>query len=236
MNSVFVSYSRRDKRVAALVAQKLRQRGVNVWIDDQNIAPGADIVSTIRAGLDAADAVVLVLGEAEQGDTWAKREAALVLSQKSKKLIPVLASQRADVPYIIRHLSWVDMSDPATAEVKAEKLAVFLSNATEEVESSLSARSESNQVFSEALHHEIAMYDKRRDLTNARLMALITATAAFAVAAVFIALLLPDSDRILQYASMLFAGVVAGMLGSETVSKLTDFFAHRTRSKSGGME
>ena len=177
MPQVFISYSHRDKQVARLIAQKLEARDVGVWIDEQDLKPGADIASSIRAGLEHSDTIVLILGAAEYGDSWAKREAALALSQKHKRLIPVLASRDADVPYIIRHLNQVDLSDPARAEASAEKLALFLSQPWDGAEGIGSARSDTAQVVTEALHEEIVAYAADRATANIRIIAGATATA-----------------------------------------------------------
>jgi TIR domain len=53
---VFISYSRRDK-LAADVAEELRQQGFDVWLDTESI-PGAVGISR---GIKAADAVVLLM-------------------------------------------------------------------------------------------------------------------------------------------------------------------------------
>jgi hypothetical protein len=57
---VFLSYSRRDFYFAESLAHELRQRGVAVWLDVNDLAPGGDWLEQIVTALDAAPCLVLV--------------------------------------------------------------------------------------------------------------------------------------------------------------------------------
>ena len=37
----FISYSREDKKLQERVVRELRERGVNVWVDIENLIPGS---------------------------------------------------------------------------------------------------------------------------------------------------------------------------------------------------
>ncbi|WP_189168587.1 toll/interleukin-1 receptor domain-containing protein [Pilimelia anulata] len=61
---VFVSYSRHQFHAAEHLAAVLAAAGHDVWLDVQRLGPGDDWAAAIEAGVDAADAVVLLASPA----------------------------------------------------------------------------------------------------------------------------------------------------------------------------
>lgn len=57
---VFVSHSSHDKPAVLALAEALRQRGFDPWVDKWQIVPGQDIVARINAGLAVAEAGLIV--------------------------------------------------------------------------------------------------------------------------------------------------------------------------------
>ena len=49
---VFLSHSAKDKAVVRAVAERLREDGLRVWLDDWEIGPGDSISAKIEDGLD----------------------------------------------------------------------------------------------------------------------------------------------------------------------------------------
>ena len=92
---VFVSYSRAESAFAEKLAQDLRAIGLHVWLDQAEIAPGADVVATINRGLAGAQWLVVVLTPDALASTFVRREvnAALLLYDRGKLagVVPVLA-------------------------------------------------------------------------------------------------------------------------------------------------
>jgi chromosome partitioning protein len=92
---VFVSYSRAESAFAEKLAQDLRAIGLHVWLDQAEIAPGADVVATINRGLAGAQWLVVVLTPDALASTFVRREvnAALLLQDRGKLagVVPVLA-------------------------------------------------------------------------------------------------------------------------------------------------
>ena len=60
---VFISHSSKDKPAVEQLARELRARGIDAWLDKWEIGPGDDIVASINAGLDAADAGIIVFSQ-----------------------------------------------------------------------------------------------------------------------------------------------------------------------------
>src|SRR4051794_12833303 len=94
MATAFLSHSSSDKRLVRRVAADLAANGVTVWLDEQELLPGARLVAGLSEGLRSADFVMLFVSEAFLSSRWAEVEAnaALVTSVVARKgsVIPVL--------------------------------------------------------------------------------------------------------------------------------------------------
>jgi hypothetical protein len=63
----FVSYSRRDQTFVNDLKEALERRGRNVWIDSDDIPPGATWRRELGTGIEAADAFVFVISSDSAG-------------------------------------------------------------------------------------------------------------------------------------------------------------------------
>ncbi len=57
---VFLSHSSKDKAVVRKLAERLRDDGLRVWLDEWEIRPGDPILLKIEEGLEQSRALVLV--------------------------------------------------------------------------------------------------------------------------------------------------------------------------------
>jgi hypothetical protein len=74
MPSVFLSHSSRDKPFVRNLAAHLRQHPeISVWLDETQIAPGANIVTQISAGLDS-EFVLFILSPDSVNSRWVAEE------------------------------------------------------------------------------------------------------------------------------------------------------------------
>jgi hypothetical protein len=71
---VLVSYSRAESAFAEKLALDLRAIGLHVWLDQAEIAPGADVVATINRGLAGAQWLVVVLTPNALASTFVRRK------------------------------------------------------------------------------------------------------------------------------------------------------------------
>jgi len=86
----FISYSREDASQQRRVVAELRQRGINVWVDIENLIPGSptwerEIERSIRG---AAGFIVLLSPESNNSE-WVRREISFAEGNK-KRIFPVL--------------------------------------------------------------------------------------------------------------------------------------------------
>ncbi|HLO15451.1 MAG TPA: TIR domain-containing protein [Anaerolineales bacterium] len=107
----FMSYSREDANLQRRVIAELRGRGINVWVDIENLIPGSpawerEIERSIRG---AAGAIVLLSPESNNSE-WVRREISFA-EQHEMRIFPVLISGDEDdsVPLRLSNHQRVDL-------------------------------------------------------------------------------------------------------------------------------
>lgn len=89
MTSVFISYSRRDKTIAEVIAAELRNRGAEVFIDYQELVAGESFVGRLGREIEMRDWVVFLVSPRSVESKWVQGEIAWAFTSK-KPIIPVL--------------------------------------------------------------------------------------------------------------------------------------------------
>lgn len=129
MTSVFVSYSRRDEEAVKQIIKSLTRRGIDVWIDKEDIGTGSRWDMQIEEGITQCDKVLVMLSKASilsqnVGDEWG------YALDKSKQIIPVLLED-CDVPMRLASLQRIEFVedyntaiDTLTEEIRAESVVV----------------------------------------------------------------------------------------------------------------
>jgi CHASE3 domain sensor protein len=114
---VFLSHNSRDRAVVERIAQRLKQAGVEPWLDKWSLTPGGEWQRELGHGLDASLACAVFVGPHDLG-AWELQELAVVLDraarQRSFRLFPVLLPGVAEpfdpnhLPHFLRARTWVD--------------------------------------------------------------------------------------------------------------------------------
>lgn len=123
---VFISHSGSDKeRFVIEFATKLREKGLNAWVDCWEILPGDSLVSKIfMEGLAPADVVVAVLSVNSISSKWVADEldaAHVKRIVEATRLIPVLLDDVV-VPAHLRHLLWVSLSEEQSIDAVVQRI------------------------------------------------------------------------------------------------------------------
>lgn len=71
---VFLSYSSKDKTVVRALAERLREDGLLVWLDQWVLRPGANIPYEIERGLESSRLLLLCLSANALASDWARLE------------------------------------------------------------------------------------------------------------------------------------------------------------------
>lgn len=112
---VFLSHASEDKaRFVVDFARRLRENGVDAWLDQWEMKPGDSLVDKIfEEGLKEARAVVIVLSATSIQKPWVREELnASVVNRISRgtKLIPVVIDN-CEVPESLRSTVWQRVDD-----------------------------------------------------------------------------------------------------------------------------
>jgi hypothetical protein len=128
---VFVSHASEDKaRFVVDFARRLRENGVDAWLDQWEMKPGDSLVDKIfEEGLKEARAVVIVLSATSVQKPWVREELnASVVNRLSRgtKLIPVVIDD-CEVPEALRSTVWqkVDNLDDYGASLQRILSVIF---------------------------------------------------------------------------------------------------------------
>src|SRR5580692_8532177 len=109
---LFLSYSSEDHDVVEPIARKLRDEGLEPFLDRWNLAPGMRWRLELEKTLNSCKAVAIFVGRGEMG-SWQQREVDVALDLQSRNpnlpVIPVLLPGCEPPLGFLRQLTWVDL-------------------------------------------------------------------------------------------------------------------------------
>jgi hypothetical protein len=88
---------------------------IEVWIDEQNISYGENIVDTISKGLDTSDFLAFFMSRQSLESPWSQKELNIVMSRRlSNKggavILPILL-ENVEIPALLRDVMYIDLRD-----------------------------------------------------------------------------------------------------------------------------
>lgn len=132
---VFVSHASEDKaRFVVDFARRLRENGVDAWLDQWEMKPGDSLVDKIfEEGLKEARAVVVVLSATSALKPWVREELnAAVVNRISRgtKLIPVVIDN-CEVPEALRSTIWQKIDDLSSYDAGLQRILSVIFDVTD---------------------------------------------------------------------------------------------------------
>lgn len=111
MGQVFLSYSLRDEREAALFRQELRRRGLNVWWDAE-LPPGKRWAYEVDRALERSDSMVVLVSPHAMTSDLVRRELQHAISNANfrRRLFPVIIKATSEVPWYFHMLPLFDIT------------------------------------------------------------------------------------------------------------------------------
>lgn len=86
----FISYSRADTALQRKIVAGLRERGVNVWVDTENLVPGSPAWEReIEKSIRGASGIIVLLSPDSNNSEWVRREISFT-EEHDKRIFPVL--------------------------------------------------------------------------------------------------------------------------------------------------
>jgi hypothetical protein len=120
MNRIFISYTRDDQDAARLIAERLRAAGFEVFYDVEAIVAGDSWSNKVRAALQDAAAVLVLLSSNSRRSSWVQDEVQTALESKTL-IVPVLLDEGAKQNWLwplvaTRQSVSLDLRSPAVQE------------------------------------------------------------------------------------------------------------------------
>jgi len=129
MAKIFLSYARQDGEFTLKLAIRLKDAGVEIWIDQLDIPAGERWDRAIQQSLESCKALLLVLSPASVDSENVMDEVGFAAEER-KLIVPVLF-QSCKIPFRLRRLQFIDfLSSP---ERGFEKLVKTLSSFRAEI-------------------------------------------------------------------------------------------------------
>lgn len=120
MHKVFISYSRKDIDFVRKLAEDLEKAEYDVWWDLTDLRGGDDWPRVIPAAIQESQSMVIVLSPNSVASDWVEKEYTQALNLR-KKIIPIMLA-RADVPFALITINYIDFTTPENYVASFEKL------------------------------------------------------------------------------------------------------------------
>ncbi len=121
---VFLSHNRFQKPWVRHLYRLLCKEGLKVFLDEEHILPGANIVSAIEQGLQSSQHVVLVLSPTSLRSRWVAMETQLTVhadpDATARALVPIVI-EPVDFEALrpsLKSLNMIDLTNPETREAR----------------------------------------------------------------------------------------------------------------------
>ena len=128
---LFLSHAGEDTAAVKELAARLRQGGVKVWLDADELRPGDDWMQALEDALDASDAFAVYIGRSGIG-RWIGREVRVALDRNAKdprfRFIPILGpgADPESLPRFAAQHHWLDLREGEPEPKEVRKLVASL--------------------------------------------------------------------------------------------------------------
>jgi DNA-binding beta-propeller fold protein YncE len=105
---VFISYSRKDIAFARILNDAIHDKGLESWIDWQDIPPSAEWLAEVYMAIEASDTFVFVVSKTSIGSDICNKELEHAL-KNNKRLIPIVIEDMESnvIPKAVADLNWI---------------------------------------------------------------------------------------------------------------------------------
>jgi len=122
---VFLCHSSRDKAFVRSLANRLRDAGIGIWIDEIEIHIGESLIQRIGQGIHESDLVLAFISADSVESSWVQKELSLAMTKeingKRIGVLPLLLNA-CSLPYFLQDKLYADFRDPAGFDAELTKL------------------------------------------------------------------------------------------------------------------
>lgn len=105
---IFISYSRNDEKFAIFLAEELKKKNVNVWLDQIDISVGENWDDAIQQALEKCEYIIVILSSSSVESENVKDE--IVFSIKNKKNIIPILYENCNIPLKLARRQYIDFT------------------------------------------------------------------------------------------------------------------------------
>jgi tetratricopeptide (TPR) repeat protein len=135
-SSVFLSYSRKDKEFVSNLVEKLREKGVDVWLDEDKLELGEWFTKKIGEAIDKSKFFAVVLSKNALDSKYVEKEIEIALNREIKEggviVLPLLIEENLDLSPFLRGKNYVLFTSSEDFEKSFQKLLKALEKTEEE--------------------------------------------------------------------------------------------------------
>ena len=121
---VFISYSRKDSKVAEDICSALTAAGISFFIDKEGISAGANFPEVLARTIDASTVFLLVAGDNAYKSKFTKAEILYAFNHKrSGCILPYLIDDTpmpSDLEFLLGNVNWLYSKNCPVADLPAE--------------------------------------------------------------------------------------------------------------------
>jgi len=121
---VFISYSRRDTKIADAICDALKEAGISFFIDKEGISAGANFPEVLASTIDSATVFLLLAGENAYKSKFTKAEILYAFNHKrSGCIVPYLIDDTpmpSDLEFLLGNVNWLYSSKCPVSSLPAE--------------------------------------------------------------------------------------------------------------------
>ena len=125
MSSIFLSHSSKDKFFVRELAERFKEYGVKVWLDEAEIKIGESLTEKVGRAIDQTDYVGVILSRNSINSEWVQRELQVDMQKEfSKKKVVILPMLLEDVeiPPFLRDKLYADFTSTERYESTFPKI------------------------------------------------------------------------------------------------------------------
>ncbi len=115
---VFLSHNAKDKPRVRRLAERLKQAGLTVWLDEWNILSGDIIALKVDEGLERSRVLILCISPNALASNWVDLERSTAVhrdpANEGRRFIPLLLAD-SELPDTLRRYKWVDYREGSDA-------------------------------------------------------------------------------------------------------------------------
>jgi len=120
-HDVFISYSRKDAVMTGKVAHQLKEAGLSIWLDTDELEVGTPSwMMAVQEAIDHSGCVLAVLSPSAKNSKWVTTELHYALNQ-NKTVYPVIVrgSSQESLPLVLALAQWKDIQEDYVAGIQS---------------------------------------------------------------------------------------------------------------------